>query len=110
MDFRERLRDEIAFSGLSNKEVAAKAGITIRSLVSYVSSQACIPSAEVAVRLAKVLNTSVEYLVTGENSKISWENSNEESRKLLYVYKNLPEAQRKLLLAVAEDISKCLGH
>jgi transcriptional regulator with XRE-family HTH domain len=110
MDFRERLRDEIAFSGLSNKEVAAKAGITIRSLVSYVSSQACIPSAEVAVRLAKVLNTSVEYLVTGENSKTSWENSNEESRKLLYVYKNLPEAQRKLLLAVAEDISKCLGH
>ncbi len=110
MDFRERLRDEIAFSGLSNKEVAARAGITIRSLVSYVSSQACIPSAEVAVRLARVLNTSVEYLVSGEKSRGSQDSTNEEERKLLYVYKNLPESQRKLLLAVADDISKCLGH
>ena len=110
MDFRERLRDEIAFSGLSNKEVAARAGITIRSLVSYVSSQACIPSAEVAVRLARVLNTSVEYLVSGEKSRGSQDSTNEDERKLLYVYKNLPESQRKLLLAVADDISKYLGH
>ena len=108
MDFRERLREEISFSGLSNKEVAAQAGITLRSLVSYVSGQSCMPSADVAVRLAKVLNTSVEYLITGENSKSLAESSHEESRKLLHVYKNLPEEQQKLLLAVAEDIEKCL--
>lgn len=52
MDFRERLREEISFVGLSNKELAAKAGITLRSLVSYVSGQSCMPSADVAVKLA----------------------------------------------------------
>ena len=107
MDFRERLREEIAFSGLSNKEVAAQAGITNRALVSYVSGQACMPSADVAVRLAKVLNTSVEYLMTGEHASIPNE-SNEDTRKLVHVYGSLPSTQKKLLLAVAEDIANCL--
>ncbi len=36
----------------------------------YVGSQNCMPSADVAVRLAKVLNTTVEYLVTGSNPEL----------------------------------------
>ena len=67
MDFRSRLREEIEFSGLLDKEVAAKANISKRAIDSYVGVQGCTPSADVAVRLAKVLNTTVEYLVTGEN-------------------------------------------
>lgn len=65
MDFRTRLRDEIEYSGLLDKEVAALAGISKRAIDSYVGSQGCMPSADVAVRLARVLNTSVEYLVNG---------------------------------------------
>jgi transcriptional regulator with XRE-family HTH domain len=68
MDFRTRLREEIEYSGLLDKEVAAKANISKRAIESYVGIQGCIPSAEVAVRIAKVLNTTVEYLVTGEES------------------------------------------
>lgn len=108
MDFRERLREEIAFSGLSNKEVASQAGITLRSLVSYISSQSCMPSADVAVKLARVLNTNVEYLITGEKARTLTEKTTEESRKLLHLYKNLPENQQKLLLTLAEDITKYL--
>ena len=63
MDFRTRLREEIDFSGLLDKEVAARANISKRTIDSYVGSQNCMPSADVAVRLAKVLNTTVEYLV-----------------------------------------------
>jgi len=71
MDFRARLREEIEFSGLLDKEVAAKADISKRAIDSYVGSQGCIPSADVAVRLAKVLNTTVEYLVTGKNPELT---------------------------------------
>ena len=70
MDFRTRLREEIDFSGLLDKEVAARANISKRTIDSYVGSQNCMPSADVAVRLAKVLNTTVEYLVTGSNPEI----------------------------------------
>ena len=108
MEFRERLREEIAFSELTNKEVAARAGITLRALTSYVSGQACMPSADVAVRIAKVLNTSVEYLLTGEGATVPYGTAEEDSRRLLHVYATLPSEQKQLLLAVAEDIAKCL--
>ena len=109
MSFRSRLREEIAFSGLSNKEVAAKAEITKRALDSYVSSQSCMPSADVAVRLAKALHTSVEYLVTGETDSAQPTKSKENERKLLRIYSSLPTSQRNLLLSVANDIQRCLG-
>ena len=108
MDFRERLREEISFVGLSNKELAAKAGITLRSLVSYVSGQSCMPSADVAVKIARALDTTVEYLVTGQNASLSDEASGEKTRRLLHIYASLPEKQKSLLLAVAEDIQKTL--
>lgn len=109
MNFRSRLREEIAFSGLSNKEVAAKAGITKRALDSYVSSQSCMPSADVAVRLAKALHTSVEYLVTGEPDSVQPAKTKESERQLLRIYSALPTSQRDLLLSVANDIQRCLG-
>lgn len=109
MSFRSRLREEIAFSGLSNKEVAAKAEITKRALDSYVSSQSCMPSADVAVRLAKALHTSVEYLVTGETDSAQPTTNKENERKLLRIYSSLPTSQRNLLLSVANDIQRCLG-
>ncbi|MBP3366024.1 MAG: helix-turn-helix transcriptional regulator [Treponema sp.] len=109
MDFRSRLREEIAFSGLSNKEVAARAEITKRALDSYVSSQSCMPSADVAVRLAKTLNTSVEYLVTGESAAAQSAKAKENGRRLLHIYSSLPEPQRNLLLSIADDIQRCMG-
>ncbi|MDE7383777.1 MAG: helix-turn-helix domain-containing protein [Treponemataceae bacterium] len=109
MNFRSRLREEIAFSGLSNKEVAAKAEITKRALDSYVSSQSCMPSADVAVRLAKVLHTSVEYLVTGESDSAQSVKTRANERQLLRIYSLLPDSQRNLLLSIATDIQQCLG-
>lgn len=108
MDFRDRLREEIAFSGLSYKELAAKSGISKRTIISYVSEQSCMPSADIAVKLAKVLNTSVEYLILGEKSSQINTQSSEDSRKLLHIYSSLPENQKKLLLAMAEDFTKYL--
>ncbi|WP_296326318.1 helix-turn-helix transcriptional regulator [Treponema sp. UBA3813] len=105
MDFRERLREEIAFSGLSYKELSSQTGISHRTIISYVSGQACMPSADAAVKLAKVLNTSVEYLIMGDKNSFPHEDD-KESRELLHIFKKLPAAQKKLLLAIAEDIGK----
>ncbi|MBD5435878.1 MAG: helix-turn-helix transcriptional regulator [Treponema sp.] len=109
MNFRSRLREEIAFSGLSNKEVAAKAGITKRALDSYVSSQSCMPSADVAVRLARALHTSVEYLVTGEADSVQPAQTRENERQLLRIYSSLSAPQQNLLLSVANEIQRFLG-
>ena len=114
MGFRERLRDQIDFLGLLDKEVADKAGISKRAIDSYVGNRGCIPSAEVAVKLAQVLNTSVEYLVTGEapsvqivvpeNSALKHINSYESKaeRKLIKNFINLSEKDKDTVIALAE--------
>ncbi len=66
--FRENLRDELDYQGVTVKELAARAGIVKGSLDNYLGARNSIPSADVAVKIAKALNVSVEYLVTGEKT------------------------------------------
>lgn len=63
--FSERLRSEIEYRGLTQKELATKAGIKKRALDMYLGNQQSMPPADVAVRIASALGVSVEYLVTG---------------------------------------------
>lgn len=66
MGFKENLKEEIEFQGLLLKEVALRAGLNAGSLNNYLRENASIPSADIAVRIARVLGVSVEYLVTGK--------------------------------------------
>ena len=66
--FRENLRDIIEYKGLRTKELSALTNINKRTIDSYLDYRAVIPNAEVAVKLAKALGTTVEFLVTGEDS------------------------------------------
>ncbi len=114
MDFRDRLRDQIEYCGLLDKEVTDRAGISKRAIDSYVGSRGCIPSADIAVKIAKVLGTSVEYLVTGEapsvqivvpeNSALKHINSYESKaeRKLIKNFINLSEKDKDTVIALAE--------
>jgi len=65
-DFACRLRSEIDYIGLNQKEFAAKAGIKKRALDAYLGVQQSMPPADVAVKIASALGLSVEYLVTGK--------------------------------------------
>jgi len=67
--FTKRLHFEIEYIGLSRKEFAAKAGIKIRALDSYLGPQQSMPSADMATKIAAALGVSVEYLVTGREYK-----------------------------------------
>lgn len=67
--FRENLKEQIEYKGMIIKEVAAKTGISKRTIDTYVDSRAVIPNAEIAVKLAEALDTTVEYLVRGSDKK-----------------------------------------
>ena len=67
--FKSRLIDELNFQGISNKEFAQKVGISVSTLSMYLY-RGSIPAADVAVKMAQVLNTTAEYLILGtENNK-----------------------------------------
>ena len=65
-DFSKRLRSEIEYIGLTQKEFAAKAGIKKRALDAYLWAQQSMPPADIAVKIASTLGLSVEYLITGK--------------------------------------------
>ena len=67
--FSQRLRSEIEYIGLNQKEFAAKAGIKKRALDAYLWAQQSMPPADTAVKIAAALGVSVEYLVTGKEYK-----------------------------------------
>jgi len=64
--FSKRLRSEIEYIGLTQKEFAAKADIKKRALDAYLRAQQSMPPADTAVKIASALGVSVEYLVTGK--------------------------------------------
>lgn len=110
MTFRDRLREQIEFSGLTNREVAEKANITKRAIDSYVGSESCMPSAEIAVKLAKVLGVTVEYLVTGDlkmdDNKAREETTDKNARSLLHFFSTLSIRDQSILVSLAEDMTK----
>jgi transcriptional regulator with XRE-family HTH domain len=70
MNFAENLHEAIEFSGLTQKELAKRSGISLNTLLSYLKHEnPSSPTVENAVRLAQVLGTSVEKLVLGDDSR-----------------------------------------
>lgn len=76
MGFKENLKDELTYNDIQTKELAAMTGISINTLNHYLVQNGTSPSAENAVKIARALNVSVEYLVTGET-----QNPNEKSAR-----------------------------
>ena len=62
---RERLIDELNYQNISYKAFATKIGISMSTLNMYLYRNS-MPSADIAVKMARALDTTVEYLVTGE--------------------------------------------
>lgn len=80
--FKDRLIQEISFNGYTNKEFAAQLEISINTLNMYLYRNS-IPSADLAVKMARVLGTTTEYLfseTTAENKKLS-SNKNQKRTK-----------------------------
>jgi len=69
MDFWERLENETD-SIMERKRLMAIAGVASNSMSTW-KKRHTFPAADVAVKLARALNTNVEYMVTGE-SAASW--------------------------------------
>ena len=67
--FRDTLRSELDFQDIKVKELAVRTGISQRTLEGYLGARGSIPPADVAVKIAQVLNVSVEYLVTGDSGQ-----------------------------------------
>lgn len=108
MGFKERLRDEIDYRGLLIKEVSAALGISNSTFLSYVDARGVLPNVETAVKIAKYLGVSVEYLVEGESPSEKNTNNSFQSEKmhLNEIYDNLSTHDKETLVKIAEALGK----
>jgi len=111
MSFRDNLRESIDFCGLEQKELAHKANISLRNIENYLRDNASIPSADKAVKIAKVLGVTVEYLVTGKDSQVksSVPNLNgidNEIQQLLKSLRNLSKTKQRIVIKNALNLSE----
>ena len=98
MDFRERLRDEIEYKGLSVKELAATVGISYSTFLSYIDARAVLPNVETAVKISKILGVSVEYLVNGQTRDMFTKDEYE----LLSNFNSLSDENKRNLIKISE--------
>ncbi len=95
--FRDNLKEQIEYKGLIIKELAAKTGISKRTIDTYVDSRGVIPNAEIAVKLAEALDTTVEFLVNGKKSnKASGLSLQKKSLSTCEKYRGIIEALDKI--------------
>jgi transcriptional regulator with XRE-family HTH domain len=98
MGFKENLKSELSYSGMLVKELAAQSGVNKYSIDNYLNSRGQMPSADAAVRIARALGVSVEYLVTGEEKNPAEARLSYETRLIARLTEQLDEENRRFVL------------
>ena len=108
-DFKNNLRNELNFRGMTVKELSAITGIPKPTISCYLSARQTMPTADAAVKIAKALNVTVEFLVTGQDKRLIPGGNNNLSQYISFIkdFDRLSEANKKsiciMLHALAES-------
>jgi transcriptional regulator with XRE-family HTH domain len=107
-NFRENLRNELNYQGVTVKELSTRTGIPIASLDCYLGTRATVPSVENAVKIARELKVSVEYLVIGEDTASEYKKSNfsREAQEIIRWVGNLNNEQCRAILKLVQSFKK----
>ena len=102
MGFRENLKSELAYQDMLVKELSEITGISRYTLDNYLNARERMPTADVAVKIAKALGVSVEYLVMGENDQEYSSSFGSDVRVLIQNFKKLDEDDQKMIIAIIQ--------
>jgi transcriptional regulator with XRE-family HTH domain len=106
MGFKENLKEQLNFTGMYVKELAALSGVKKQTIDSYLNVNSCMPSADAAVAIAQALGVSVEYLITGKEVKLKTVQYPIEARAAAELITQMEEKNRRIAVAVIKSIKK----
>lgn len=107
------MREELDYQDIKVKELSAATGIPKPTLDCYLSARQVIPPADIAVKIARTLNVSVEYLVIGEHISFQSQNpsgaqNKENSAKLNILirdFSKLSKRDQDIVLTITEKMA-----
>jgi transcriptional regulator with XRE-family HTH domain len=97
MNFWDRLKDKIRDRELTQEGIARKLKIPIGTFKNWLLRQT-YPDAREAVEIAKLLNTTVEHLVTGTDRN----GYTDDERRLIDGYRQLSKYDQVHIMAIIE--------
>jgi transcriptional regulator with XRE-family HTH domain len=101
-DFKANLRAELDYRGITVKKFSAKTNIPKGTLDCYLGARASMPPADLAVRIANVLEVSVEYLVTGQDKNIQDKTLDHNIRSIIQILLELNDKDIKTIHGLAK--------
>ena len=104
MSFRDNLREALDFSYMQQKELAAKTGLSLKTIENYLSKGGAIPSADKAVRIAQVLGVTVEYLVTGKAPELDKGGVPAPNKDVAAILARLNAYNYEVIISIAETL------
>ncbi|MCL2174752.1 MAG: helix-turn-helix domain-containing protein [Treponema sp.] len=113
MGFNENLKGELEYKGMLVKELAHRSGIPKKTLDKYLLSNGSMPPADNAVSIAKSLDVSVEYLVTGKKNaekKTLKQYLSPEMRSVAECVEPLSREKRKIIVTAVTELVQLLNH
>jgi transcriptional regulator with XRE-family HTH domain len=90
MDFWMRLKNEIKVKNTTQEWISGKIGVPFGTFRKWLTRRT-YPNIKEGVEIAKLLDTSAEYLITG----FEREGYNDAERKLIIAYRKLSPANRE---------------
>ena len=109
MGFWNNVLKELDYLGMTNKALAEQAGFDASNIGRGIRLKSS-PSVDTAVKIANILNVSVEYLVTGKDSqdnekKLGNTNRFQKYLPILIKLESIPEKSRASIIQLINDIS-----
>jgi len=101
-NFKTNLRAELDYRGITVKELSAKTNIPKGTLDCYLGVRASMPPADLAVRIANVLEVTVEYLVTGQDKNKQDKILNHNIRSIIQILLELNDRDIKTIYGLAK--------
>lgn len=105
MGFRENLKEEMEYQGITTKELAEKSGVGKRTIDHYLMTDPQEPGVYNAQKIAKALKVSVEYLVTGKEYKNGVAVTGNKL-ELITSFDKLPEDEKSLIIKLVKKLNK----
>ena len=112
MNFWERVDTERDYKNMTRKELAGRAGFSLTSLSTGIT-RGSIPAADVALRIAKVLDVSIEYLLTGDDgsapsSQIATQSQYAKYRPLITALDALPPDVQQSVITLVDSVREAV--
>lgn len=106
MDFWGRVIEELEYSGKNKSDLARYLGVNTSTTSTWIARKT-IPAADIALNIAQYLDTTVEYLVTGDTSQpVAKTFVNQDVAKFYDAYCKLDERDKQTLEEFMEMLLK----